>query len=323
MPDTAPMAPPRRTAVPIVHGPQTAMVVGDGEIDCDEYRPHPVRFHWDLEGALFHALPGQPELGRRRAGRRGHSPHRHGGRGRFLDGDPDKPLVTGCVFNGQNDAPYPLPDSKTKAVWRSNTHQGQGFNEISFEDQAGREMVYLHAQRDHNTDIGHDETHSIAHDRSKTVGNNQTETIGANKTITVGTDHTESIGANMTLSVGGNQTEAISGDMNLAVSGAQTRNITGTDATTVSEGDQTVTVTRGKQEVQVLAAGQYTTVNNDIVTVSRAGGVRVKAATCVVLEAPSIMLRASDTNYILVTQGQVVIEGAETFINPREAAPEL
>ena len=59
------------------------------------------------------------------------------------------------------------------------------------------------------------------------------------------------------------------------------------------------------------------------VTVSRAGGVRVKAATCVVLEAPSIMLRASDTNYILVTQGQVVIEGAETFINPREAAPEL
>ena len=240
----------------------------------------------------------------------------------FLDGNPDKPLVTGCVFNGQNDAPYPLPDSKTKAVWRSNTHQGQGFNEISFEDQAGREMVYLHAQRDHNTDIGHDETHSIAHDRSKTVGNNQTETIGANKTITVGTDHTESIGANMTLSVGGNQTEAISGDMNLAVSGAQTRNITGTDATTVSEGDQTVTVTRGKQEVQVLAAGQYTTVNNDIVTVSRAGGVSIKAATSVVLDAPTILLRADAQNFIMVTQGQVVIEGAETFINPRESAPD-
>ena len=323
MPDSAPMAPPRRTAVPVVHGPQTAMVVGDGEIDCDEYGRILVRFHWDLEGAYSMRC----RVSQNWAG---------GGWGgvviprigmevvvEFLDGNPDKPLVTGCVFNGQNDAPYPLPDSKTKAVWRSNTHQGQGFNEISFEDQAGREMVYLHAQRDHNTDIGHDETHSIAHDRSKTVGNNQTETIGANKTITVGTDHTESIGANMTLSVGGNQTEAISGDMNLAVSGAQTRNITGTDATTVSEGDQTVTVTRGKQEVQVLAAGQYTTVNNDIVTVSRAGGVRVKAATCVVLEAPSIMLRASDTNYILVTQGQVVIEGAETFINPREAAPEL
>ena len=64
-------------------------------------------------------------------------------------------------------------------------------------------------------------------------------------------------------------------------------------------------------------------VGRPFLTVSRAGGVRVKAATCVVLEAPSIMLRASDTNYILVTQGQVVIEGAETFINPREAAPEL
>ncbi len=323
MPDSAPMAPPRRTAVPVVHGPQTAMVVGEGEIDCDDYGRVLVRFHWDIEGAQsMRCRVSQNWAG---GGWGGMVIPRIGMEVvvEFLDGDPDKPLITGCVFNGQNAAPYPLPDSKTKAVWRSNTHQGQGFNEISFEDQAGRELVYMHAQRDHSTQILNDESHSIGKDRTKTVGNDQTESIGHNKTISVGADHSETIGANKVLSVGGNQTEAITGDMSLTVSGAQTRNITGNDATTVTQGDQTVTVTTGKQEVQVLAAGQYTTVNNDIVTISRSGGVRIKAATSVVLDAPSIMLRANDSNYIMVTQGQIVIEGAETFINPRETAPEL
>lgn len=241
----------------------------------------------------------------------------------FLDGNPDKPLVTGCVFNGQNDTPYPLPEARTRAVWRSNSHQGQGFNEISFEDQAGREQLYLHAQRDQDSEIGHDQTLRIGHDRAATVGNDQSETIGANRTVSVGADHSETIGANMTLSVGGNRAETVSGDAALTVAGAQTRNVTGNDATTVAEGDQTVTVTSGRQETRVLAAGQYTTVHNDIVTVSQAGGVRIKAATSVVLEAPSIMLKASDSNYIMVSQGQVVIEGAETFINPRETAPDL
>ena len=240
----------------------------------------------------------------------------------FLDGDPDKPLVTGCVFNGQNAAPYDLPGAKTKAVWRSNTHQGQGFNEISFEDQSGRELVYLHAQKDHSTVIQNDEAHQIGRDRQKTVARDQSEQVGNDKTIAVGANHTETIAANKLLSVGGDHGETITGAMNLNVGGAQSRTIAGDDSTTVSRGNQTVTVARGKQEISVLAAGQYTTVNNDIVTVSRTGGVSVKAATSVVLDAPTILLRANDRNFIMVTQGQIVIEGAETFINPRESAPE-
>ncbi|RCW87060.1 type VI secretion system Vgr family protein [Paracoccus lutimaris] len=322
MPDTAPMAPPRRTAVPVIHGPQTAIVAGEGEIDCDEYGRILVRFHWDLEGALSMRC----RVSQNWAG---------GGWGgvviprigmevvvEFLDGDPDKPLVTGCVFNGQNAAPYNLPADKTKAVWRSNTHQGQGFNEISFEDQAGRELVYMHAQKDHSTVIGNDETHQIGHDRQKTVANDQSESVGNDKTITVGNNHTENIAADKVLSVGGNHGETITGSMSLSVGGTQTRTIAGDDSTTVSRGNQTVTVENGTQEIKVLAAGQYTTVNNDIVTVSRAGGVSVKAATSVVLDAPTIVLRANDRNFIMVTQGQIVIEGAETFINPRESAPE-
>ena len=306
MPDTAPMAPPRRMAAPRVHGPQTALVVGEGEIDCDEHGRILVRFHWDLEGALsMRCRVSQNWAGN---GWGGVMIPRIGMEVvvEFLDGDPDKPLVTGCVYNGQNTAPYDLPAGKTRTVWRSNSHQGQGFNELSFEDQAGRELVYLHAQKDHSTVVGHDETRQIGHDRHEAVANDQS--------LQIGRDHT--------LSIGQNQTASIAGDLNLNVGGAHSRTVTGDDRITVSHGNQSVIVARGKQEVQVLAAGQYTTVNNDIVTVSQTGGVSVKAATSVVLDAPTILLRANDSNFIMVSQGQIVIEGAETFINPRENAPE-
>ena len=115
----------------------------------------------------------------------------------FLEGDPDKPVVVGNVFNGKNDAPYPLPAHKTKAVWRSKTHQGEGFNEISFEDEKGREKVYMHAERDH-------EIH-VENNRAKRIDRNQSESVGFNKSIEVGNNHHEVIGGNMTLMVGPNK----------------------------------------------------------------------------------------------------------------------
>ena len=200
MPDTAPMAPPRRTAVPVVHGPQTAMVVGEGEIDCDEYGRILVRFHWDLSGAFsMRCRVSQNWAG---AGWGGMVIPRIGMEVvvEFLEGDPDKPLVTGNVFNGKNNTPYPLPEHKTKAVWRSKTHKGNGFNEISFEDEKGREKVYLHAERDH-------EIH-VENNRAKRVDRNQSESVGNNKSIEVGNNHHEVIGGNMTLMVGPNKLQS-------------------------------------------------------------------------------------------------------------------
>lgn len=113
----------------------------------------------------------------------------------FLEGDPDKPLVTGNVFNGKNDAPYPLPAHKTKAVWRSKTHQGQGFNELSFEDEVGQENIALHAQKD--------QTLKVLNNRMKRVDNDQIESVGSNKSIEIGSNHQERIGGSMNLTVGG------------------------------------------------------------------------------------------------------------------------
>ena len=207
MPDTAPMVPPKRTEVSRVYGPQTAMVVGEGEIDCDEFGRILVRFHWDLAGAysmrcrVSQNWAGQgwggmviPRIGMEVVVE-------------FLEGDPDKPLVTGCVYNGKNTVPYDLPANKTVSTFKSNTHQGSGYNEFRFEDEKDREEVFMHAQKDHNTIIENDETHSIGHDRSKTVGNDQSESIGHDKTISVGNDHRENIGNDMFYTVARSQQE--------------------------------------------------------------------------------------------------------------------
>jgi type VI secretion system secreted protein VgrG len=206
MPKSSPLVPPRRTAVPIIHGPQTAVVVGEGEIDCDEFGRILVRFPWDLKAA--HSMRCRVSQNWASQGWGGMVIPRIGMEVlvEFLEGDPDKPLVTGCVYNGRNTVPYALPDSKTRSTFRTNSHDGKGtaigFNELRFEDQAEQEEIFLHAQKDHNTVILNDESHSIGHDRSKSVGNDQSESVGQDKRITVGRDHTESIGRDARHTIG-------------------------------------------------------------------------------------------------------------------------
>ncbi len=207
MPITAAMTPPRRTPLPVVQGPQTAAVVGEGEIDCDEFGRILVRFHWDLPNAIsMRCRVSQSWAG---AGWGGMVIPRIGMEVvvEFLEGDPDKPLVTGCVYNGKNTVPYALPANKTVSTFKSDTQEGAGYNEFRFEDQSGREEVFLHAQKDHNTIIENDESHQIGHDRSKSVGNDQSESVGHDKSISIGHDHSESIGNDVFYQVGRNQQE--------------------------------------------------------------------------------------------------------------------
>ncbi len=194
-PVDAPILSPRNTYVPRIHGPQTAMVVGEGEIDCDEYGRILVHFHWDLQKAysmrcrvLQHSAAGEyggmviPRIGMEAVVE-------------FLEGDPDKPLVTGCVFNGKTDRPYSLPAHKTKHVIRADTHEGAGFNEISFEAQAGQENMAIHAQKD--------QTIRVLNDQSANISANRVEQIGANASLNVAANSMERVGANKNISVGG------------------------------------------------------------------------------------------------------------------------
>ena len=193
-PVTEPFEPELITPRPIVHGPQTAAVVGDGEIDCDEYGRIKVHFHWDRDKAYsMRCRVSQNWAGK---GWGGMIIPRIGMEVvvEFLEGDPDQPLVTGCVYNGKNDPPYALPANKTNSVFKTDTHQGSGFNELTFEDEKDQEKIYMHGQKDQ-------EIH-IENNREKRVDNDQFETVGRDKSITVGQDHTEAVGRDARHNVG-------------------------------------------------------------------------------------------------------------------------
>ncbi len=202
IPADVPATPSHHTARPRIDGTQVAIVAGpEGEeIHPDEYGRIKLWFPWDRRAKKDGTDTCWVRVAQSWAG---------GGWGAqtiprigmevmitYLDGDPDRPVVTGAVPNTTQKVPYSLPANKTKSVFRTSSHKAEGFNELSFEDEAGREEIFLHAQRDHRV--------HIENSRSKRVDNNQSESIGHNKSIEVGNNHHEIIGGNMTLMVGPN-----------------------------------------------------------------------------------------------------------------------
>ena len=194
MPDSAPYRPERRTPAPRVQGPETAVVVGDGEIDCDEHGRILVRYHWDLDGA--HSMRVRVSQNWASKGWGGMVIPRIGMEVivEHLRGDPDKPIVTGCVYNGHNTPPYELPEHKTRSTFRSETHQGRGFNELRFEDRCGEEEIYVHAQKDRNE--------KTKNNHSERIDRNWVQSIGHNKAIEVENNHEEVVGGDYRLFVG-------------------------------------------------------------------------------------------------------------------------
>ncbi len=259
--------PPRRTPRPVIAGSQTAIVVGPGseEIHTDEHGRIKVQFHWDRQGQrddhsscwirVSQAWAGQgwgalylPRIGQEVVVG-------------FLEGDPDRPLVTGAVYNGQNPPPVSLPHEKTRSTLRSSSSPGgSGSNELRFEDAAGQEEIYLHAQRDLDVVIEHDETQRVGHDQTLDVRGDRSRTVGGNQTLTVDKD----------------ETIAVSGSQSLRVGAARTTIVGGSHTETV-RGDQVITVT-GAQNVTVGSAAVETVALGKILTVVGAYAVNVGAA---------------------------------------------
>lgn len=194
-PVTAPRAPRRRLPPPMVRGPQTAVVVGEGEIDCDEYGRILVRFHWDLNNAYSMRCRVAQNWASRSWG--GMVIPRIGMEVvvDFLEGDPDKPIVTGAVYNGKNMPAYPLPTHKTKMVIRSDSHKAQGFNELVFEDEPGQENIAIKAQQDISM--------LVLNDTIRRVKRHDVDSIGANKLVEVAENFKTDVGGSVNITVGG------------------------------------------------------------------------------------------------------------------------
>ncbi|BFM48475.1 type VI secretion system tip protein TssI/VgrG [Marinomonas sp. THO17] len=207
---------------PSVDGPMMATVVGPAsnegdtpeEIYCDEYGRVKIQFNWDRYGQQddFSSCWVQVSQGWSGSQYGSLAIPRIGTRVivSFLNGDPDQPIITGRTFDADNLPPYALPAHKTKSVWRSQTHQGAGFNELSFEDQAGQEQVYLHAQKDLKqhvlndvqTDIGNDHHLTVANDSFTEVKNNQAIKVEGERRVQTTLDHSRIIKGNLTQDVG-------------------------------------------------------------------------------------------------------------------------
>ena len=187
--------PPRRTPKPLVHGSQTALVVGkEGEeIWTDKYGRIKVQFPWDRRGKRDQESSCWIRVAQLWAGKQWGAMFlpRVGQEVvvDFLDGDPDRPLVTGCVCNADNMPPYGLPGQQTKSGVKSlSSKDGEGFNELRFEDKKGEEQLFMHAERDldvyvkenvHQFTGGH-QHQKIEKDRKDEVGMNQHHIVGKN-----------------------------------------------------------------------------------------------------------------------------------------------
>jgi type VI secretion system secreted protein VgrG len=237
-PAKTPFRPRRATARPDITGPHAATVVGDGEIWTDKYGRVKVHFPWDREDTegcwvrVAQAWAGAG-WGGLQVPRVGHEVIVE-----FLEGDPDRPIITGRVYNGSNAAPFGLPGGATVSGFLTRSTPGgsaDNANELRFEDKKGSEQVLIHAERNMDTEVENDQTTWVGHDRKKTVDNDQSEEIKGNKTIKVHKDHTEDVVQNVSLRVGKNQDDRIGGNRTIQVTGDHTETVDGKQGVTVGK----------------------------------------------------------------------------------------
>ena len=196
---------------PVVQGPQTAIVVGKAgeEIWTDQYGRIKVQFHWDRLGQEDEASSCWVRVAQGWAGKRWGSLFipRIGQEVvvSFLEGDPDRPLVTGSVYNAEQMPPYPLPSQATRSAIRSNASIGGGaYNELRFEDKQGAEQLYLHAGRDLEQRVRQDALAWMGRDRHLKVVRDSYTRVGGDSHVTVDGDRRESTAGSLSHSVGQN-----------------------------------------------------------------------------------------------------------------------
>jgi type VI secretion system secreted protein VgrG len=277
--------PPRVSPKPTVQGAQTAIVAGKAgeEIWTDKYGRVKVQFHWDRRGESNERSSCWIRVAQPLAGK---------GWGAiclprigqevivdFLEGDPDRPIITGTVYNAVQTPPYELPKEKTKITLKSNSSKGGGgFNELRFEDKKGHEQVFMHAERDFDLRIKADRRELVGHDRHLIVRRDRLEQVDRDAHACVNRDRIQYVDRDDHLGIGGKQAIEILKSQSLRVDGDVNQEF-GANASTV------------------VAGSSYL------------------QATNVVLEALGGLTIKSGANFISINAAGVQISGAQVLIN--------
>jgi type VI secretion system secreted protein VgrG len=313
--------PQRVTVKPLVFGTQTAVVVGPKgeEIYTDEHSRVKVQFHWDRYGKLDENSSCWVRVGHAAAGKSfGALQIPRIGQEvivTFLEGDPDRPLIIGSVYNGSNKPPYALPANKTQSGMKSRSSMsgtGENFNEIRFEDKKGAEQLFIHAEMNQDIEVEKDETHSVGNDRKKDIKHDEITTIGNDRTEKVAQNEKISIGKNRDINVDGAETAAVKLDRTHTV---------GKNETIKVDADQNVKV--GKDHDLNVGAAQKITVGKDqSINVSKDRTIDVGSnqsstigKSLVIDAGDSVTIRTGKASITMHKNGSIVISGKDIRID--------
>jgi type VI secretion system secreted protein VgrG len=216
-----PYRPPLTTPKPIVRGVQVARVVGplDEEIHTDEFGRIRVQFPWDRDGKFDDDSTCWMRVGEGWGGegygwinlpRVGHEVMIS-----YLEGDPDRPVITGRAYNAVNPVPYVLPDHKTVSTWKSKSYpnaDGGWYNEIKYEDLAGEELFYVQAQKNMRVLVKNDESITVGRERDKYIIGEEQEIVGVNRTQITGVDRGRMTALNQTAVIAGSKLQRVVGE---------------------------------------------------------------------------------------------------------------
>ena len=292
IPKTVPYRPSRDTRRPTVHGTQPALVVGKAgeEIWVDKYGRVKVQFYWDRLGKKNEDSSCWCRVSQIWAGKNwGWMTIPRIGQEvlvDFLEGDPDRPIIVGRVYNAEQMPPYTLPANQTQSGIKSRSSKGGGaedYNEIRFEDLKDSEKITVHAQKDMDTTVEHDDTQHVQNDRTINVDGKHTETIVKDTTITI------TQGNHSTTLNKGNQSTQL--DM-------------GNQSTTLKLGNQSTNVNLGKIDMTAMQSITLT-VGESSIKIDQVGvtiqGMIIKVAGTLMTEVDGELM--------------LTLKGGFTFIN--------
>jgi type VI secretion system secreted protein VgrG len=304
MPAKVPYRPRRLTPAPILAGLQTATVVGPAgeEIHTDEHGRIKVQFHWDREGqrddkASCWVRVGQtwggPAWGALYLPRIGQEVVV-----RFLEGNPDRPLIAGTVYNGGNPTPYALPDEKTKSTLKSASSLGSnGFNEFRIEDAAGEEEIFVHGQKDEDLLTENDKDQEVKANEALLVKKDRQRTVEGNQKLSVVLDEDSLVEGNQTLQVRGNRSTSTRGSHSEEVEGNQAISVAKNVTATISQAAME-SVGAGK----ALTIGAGYAINVALVLNEAVGGLK------------STQVGAAYTEYIEESRQEIISKDKETKV---------
>jgi type VI secretion system secreted protein VgrG len=309
IPADVPYHPPRVTPKPRVFGSQTAVVVGKSgeEIDVDKDGRVVVQFFWDRKGAKDEKSSCRVRVSSTWAGK---------GWGfiqiprigqevivDFLEGDPDRPIITGRVYNAEQVPPYELPASGTMSGVKSRSSKGgtgENFNEIRFEDEKGEEEIYIHAEKDKKEVVEHDNSEDIGNDERITVGNDQALSVKKNQTISIGESRTETVGEDESISIAKNRTEKVGED--------ETVSIGKNRGHTVGE-NETFSVAKNRR-MKVGKDETLTVGDNRTTTIGKSDKLEV-GKSLLITAVDDITIKTGDASITMKKNGEITIKGKD------------